>query len=42
MSIQTDDFDMAAVPPQRVMSAQPASPREEAIERALRPKLFDD
>ena len=42
MSIQTDDFDMSAVPPQRVMSAQPASPREEAIERALRPKLFDD
>jgi len=25
-----------------VMSAEPASPREEAIERALRPKLFDD
>jgi Holliday junction DNA helicase RuvB len=42
MSIQTDDFDMAAVPPKRVMSAEPASPREEAIERALRPKLFDD
>ena len=42
MSIQTDDFDMSALPPQRVMSAQPASPREEAIERALRPKLFDD
>jgi Holliday junction DNA helicase RuvB len=42
MSIQTDDFDMSAVPPKRVMSAEPASPREEAIERALRPKLFDD
>jgi Holliday junction DNA helicase RuvB len=34
MSIQTDDF----APPQRVVSAAPASPNEEAIERALRPK----
>ena len=43
MSIQTDDFDMSDLPPaKRVMSAAPASPREEAIERALRPKLFDD
>jgi Holliday junction DNA helicase RuvB len=43
MSIQTDDFDMAGLPPgKRVMSAAPASPREEAIERALRPKLFDE
>ncbi|MFZ2389716.1 MAG: Holliday junction branch migration DNA helicase RuvB [Polaromonas sp.] len=43
MSIQTDDFDMADLPPaRRMMSAAPASPREEAIERALRPKLFDD
>ncbi len=40
MSIQTDDFDIP--PNQRVMSAAPASPKEEAIERALRPKLFDD
>jgi Holliday junction DNA helicase RuvB len=40
MSIQTDDFD--APPTQRVMSGAPASPKEEAIERALRPKLFDD
>jgi len=40
MSIQTDDFDMS--PAKRVMSAAPASPKEEAIERALRPKLFDD
>ncbi len=40
MSIQTDDFD---IPPARgVMSSAPASPKEEAIERALRPKLFDD
>ena len=40
MSIQTDDFDVS--PAKRVMSAAPASPKEEAIERALRPKLFDD
>jgi Holliday junction DNA helicase RuvB len=40
MSIQTDDFDIPPV--KRVMSAAPASPKEEAIERALRPKLFDD
>ncbi|MEZ7847997.1 MAG: Holliday junction branch migration DNA helicase RuvB [Polaromonas sp.] len=40
MSIQTDDFDIP--PAKRVMSAATASPKEEAIERALRPKLFDD
>ncbi|MDQ6881337.1 MAG: Holliday junction branch migration DNA helicase RuvB [Pseudomonadota bacterium] len=40
MTIQTDDFDMT--PSKRVISAAPASPAEEAIERALRPKLFDD
>jgi Holliday junction DNA helicase RuvB len=40
MSIQTDDFDLP--PAKRVMSAAPASPKEEAVERALRPKLFDD
>ncbi len=34
MSIQTDDFE----PTRRVVSATPASPNEEAIERALRPK----
>ena len=40
MSIQTDDF---AIPPaKRVLSAAPASPGEEAIERALRPKLLDE
>ncbi|MBO9516108.1 MAG: Holliday junction branch migration DNA helicase RuvB, partial [Variovorax sp.] len=39
MTIQTDDF--APVPP-RVVSAAPASPNEEAIERALRPKLLDE
>src|ERR671913_52733 len=36
MTIKTDDFEMP--PPQRVVSAAPASPNEEAIERALRPK----
>ena len=36
MSIQTDDF--APPPPKRVVSAAPASPAEEALERALRPK----
>ena len=42
MSIQTDDFDMSGLPAERrIMSAAPASPKEEAIERALRPKLFD-
>jgi Holliday junction DNA helicase RuvB len=43
MSIQTDDFSSGDFPPaKRVMSAAPASPGEEAIERALRPKLFDE
>ncbi|RYY74388.1 MAG: Holliday junction branch migration DNA helicase RuvB, partial [Comamonadaceae bacterium] len=40
MSIQTDDFGLP--PPQRVVSAAPASPNEEAIERALRPKMLAD
>ena len=40
MSIQIDDF--APAPQKRVMSAEPSSPNEEAIERALRPKLFDE
>src|ERR1700712_4826345 len=39
MTIQTDDFAPA---PQRVVSAEPASPNEEAVERALRPKLLDE
>ena len=34
MSIQTDEFE----PARRVLSAAPASPNEEAVERALRPK----
>jgi Holliday junction DNA helicase RuvB len=43
MTIQTDNFDLSDLPPsKRVLSAAPASPKEEAIERALRPKLFDD
>lgn len=42
MSIQTDNFseDFNTVP--RVVSAAPVSPREEAIERALRPKLLQE
>src|SRR6516225_4058375 len=39
MSIQTDDFPSS---PKRVVSAAPASPNEEALERALRPKRLDD
>ena len=38
MSIQTDDF----APPPRVVTAAAVSPKEEAIERALRPKLLDE
>ena len=37
MSIQTDNFSE-----QRVIAATPASPKEEAIERALRPKQLDE
>jgi holliday junction DNA helicase RuvB len=40
VSIQTDDF--APAPASRVVSAAPVSPAEEAIERALRPKLLDE
>ena len=49
MSIQTDDFAPrrreradAAEDQRRVVSAAPASPNEEAIERALRPKGLAD
>ena len=38
MSIETDDF----APHPRVVSASPASVQEEALERALRPKLLDE
>jgi len=48
MSIQTDDFLMPenggglGASAARVIAAAPESVREEAIERALRPKLLDD
>ncbi|MFY8044045.1 MAG: Holliday junction branch migration DNA helicase RuvB, partial [Rhodoferax sp.] len=44
MSIQTDDFAVPPVPAasNRVVSAAPTSSSEEAIERALRPKLLDE
>ena len=40
MTIHTDDFSPASAPPgrERAVSLQVASPQEEAIERALRPK----
>ena len=41
MGIQTDDFE-AAPPLPRVISAARQSPQEEALERALRPKLLAD
>jgi holliday junction DNA helicase RuvB len=41
MSIQTDDLS-SSPPARRVISATPASPNEEAIERALRPKALAD
>jgi len=40
MSIQIDDF--APAPEKRMVSAVPETPQEEAIERALRPKLLDE
>ena len=42
MSIQTDNFGDDFVPSPRVVSAAPTSPNEEAIERALRPKLLQE
>ncbi len=43
MSIQTDHFGDDFVPAApRVVSAAPVSPNEEAIERALRPKLLQE
>jgi len=41
MGIQTDDFE-AAPPLPRVVAADKQSPREEALERALRPKRLQD
>jgi chromosomal replication initiation ATPase DnaA len=40
VSIQTDNFSPA--PALRMVSAAPVNPNEEAIERALRPKLLDE
>src|SRR3954449_12024033 len=40
MTINTDDF--APAPDKRVVSAAPASPQEEAQERALRPRRLDE
>jgi holliday junction DNA helicase RuvB len=48
MTIQTDNFSdklgdgFAAALPRRMVSAAPTSPGEEAVERALRPKLLDE
>jgi Holliday junction DNA helicase RuvB len=45
MSIQTDDFSGSGARdprPARVVGPAPASPNEEALERALRPKRLDD
>ena len=42
MSIHTDDFAPAAGAARRVVSAAPASPNDEALERAVRPKLLDE
>ncbi|QXL84352.1 Holliday junction branch migration DNA helicase RuvB [Comamonas sp. NLF-1-9] len=42
MSIHTDDFAAAPAAPLRTVSAAAASPQEEALERALRPKLLDE
>ena len=42
VTIQTDDFAPAPAPARQVLSASTASPNEEAVERALRPKLLDD
>ena len=39
MSIQTDNF---SAPPERLIAAAPESSREEALERALRPKKLAD
>ena len=40
MTIHTDDF--APAPRQRVVSSAPVGPQEEALERALRPKLLQE
>ncbi|MDB0565481.1 Holliday junction branch migration DNA helicase RuvB [Ralstonia solanacearum] len=40
--IETDKLAAKAVSTERLISASPASPNEEAFERALRPKLLDE
>ncbi|ALF89084.1 MULTISPECIES: Holliday junction branch migration DNA helicase RuvB [Ralstonia solanacearum species complex] len=40
--IETDKLAAKAVSAERLISASPASPNEEAFERALRPKLLDE
>ncbi|MDO5086120.1 MAG: Holliday junction branch migration DNA helicase RuvB [Comamonadaceae bacterium] len=42
MSIHTDDFTPLPAPARRMVSPSPASPGEEALERALRPRLLDE
>ncbi len=42
MSIQTDDFGEFPPRAARVVAAAPATPQEEALERALRPKGLDE
>ncbi|MBN8486990.1 MAG: Holliday junction branch migration DNA helicase RuvB, partial [Burkholderiales bacterium] len=42
MSIQTDDFGAGMPRAPRVLTAVTANPQEEALERALRPKLLDE
>ena len=42
MAIQTDDLAPAGAPSRRVVTAVAATPGEEAIERALRPKVLEE
>ena len=42
MSIQTDEWSQAPAPSPRLVGASSASPREEALERALRPKSLHE
>jgi holliday junction DNA helicase RuvB len=42
MTIQTDNFSVPDRANNRVISATPGSPKEEAIERARGPKLLDE
>jgi Holliday junction DNA helicase RuvB len=44
MTIHTDDFSPSPPAParERMVSAAPASPQEEALERALRPRLLQE